>query len=94
MAFRHQGFLTAPHDLPLPLTDQEAALIARFKPRAPDEDRVPMPQKADWIKLPFKDVLSEHGYRRVLFIDTTFERMAMEIYRLKALFGCEKRFRI
>lgn len=95
MAFRHQGYLTAPNDIPLGLTDEEAALIARYKPRAPDGDRVPMPTKADWIRLPFKDVVREDGmYRRILFIDATFERMANEISRLKAYFGCERRYRI
>ena len=91
----HQGYLTAPNDLPCPLTDQEMAIIARYKPRAPEANTVPMPKNADWIRLPFKDVWKDgNRLTRILYIDYVFERAATEALRLKSAFGCERRFRI
>ena len=91
----HQGFLTAPNDLPLPLTDQEMAVMARYKPKAPEGNTVPMPKRNDWISLPFKDCYQEgNRVQRILHIDYLFERAAAEALRLKAFFGCEKRYRI
>ena len=92
---RHQGFLTAPNDIPLPLTPSEMAVMARYKPRAPDANTVPMPKNTDWIRLPFKDVWEDSSTcRRILYIDYIFERAANEATRLKAYFGCERRYRI
>ncbi len=94
--FSHQGFLTADHDIPLPLTDAEFALICKHKPKAPEGNTVPMPNKVDWLRLPFKDVWDDEAqkYRRYLFIDYMLERAANEIFRLRAYFGCDRRFRI
>lgn len=92
---RHQGYLTAPHDIPLPLTNQEMVILARYKPISPEPNTVPMPKKSDWVRLPFKDVFNENGkFRRILFVDYMFERAANEASRLKALFGCDRRHRI
>ena len=92
---RHQGFLTAPNDIPLPLTPSEMAVMARYKPKAPDGSTVPMPKNPDWIQLPFKDVFSDSSTsRRIILIDYLFERAANEAVRLKAFFGCERRFKI
>lgn len=89
---RHQGYLTAPHDVPLPLTNGEMAVLARFKPKSPEGNTVPMPKNPDWIKLPFKDVWTDsRTCRRILYIDYMFERAAMEALRLKAAFGCARR---
>lgn len=94
--FSHQGYLTAPHDIPLPLTDGEFALLCKHKPKAPEGNLVPMPRNSNWIRLPFKDVWDEEDqrYRRILFIDYFLERASNEIYRLRTSFGCERRFRI
>ena len=92
---RHQGYLTAPHDIPLPLTNSEVAILARYKPISPAGNTVPMPKNADWVRLPFKDEFNENGkFRRILFVDYMFERAANEAQRLKSLFGCERRHRI
>ena len=92
---RHQGFLTAPNDIPLPLTNQEMAVMARYKPKAPEGNTVPMPKNPDWISLPFKDVWTESSTcRRILFIDYMFEKAANEAARLKDHFGCARRYRI
>ena len=92
---RHQGFLTAPNDIPLPLTPSEMAVMARYKPKAPEGNTVPMPKNPDWLQLPFKDVFEASGNcRRIVLIDYLFERAANEAVRLKTFFGCERRFRI
>ena len=85
---RHQGFLTAPNDIPLPLTPSEMAIMARYKPVAPQANTVPMPKNPDWINLPFRDVRELGNVRRIILIDYVFERAANEAVRLKEYFGC------
>ncbi len=94
--FSHQGYLTADHDIPLPLTDEEFVLLCRHKPKAPEGNTVPMPKRTDWIRLPFRDVWDEEKqkYHRYLQIDYALERAGNEIYRLRCYFGCHRRFRI